>query len=305
MLSAKVAEHVLAVMLRKRLEVIAALGADGMLGLEEVHESGLGGLGQIWPYQQPRLLAEVLSAKLPASHVFAAPCLSRPHVTTTGEALVQVLLVHAGKLGEAAPFRRGDFCCHAPDGSDSLESRQAIRYESKGAVSTSGSLDNAGVETNNERRLRKLIQVCAAHGGHVAVATQAGLNPATLDQILKKVPLPPKKGDGSRSERALGDPAARAIEEAYKLGRGWFDNDGDAIKMSPKEMQLIGLFRELAADPILQEVVVENMRETVERRALLLEGARGNLSREKRGGAKPHDREKLVDPPATKRRAAQ
>ncbi len=129
------------------------------------------------------------------------------------------------------------------------------------------------METNNERRLRKLIEVCAAHGGYVAVAKGAKLNPASLDQIIKRVPLP-KKGDGSRSERALGDAAARAIEEAYKLGRGWFDNDGEEASMSPNELQLLGLFRAIE-DQTLQKVVLDNVRAALEQRADLIARMKG------------------------------
>lgn len=80
------------------------------------------------------------------------------------------------------------------------------------------------METKGERRLRKLQDLCAKYGGHAAVAEFAGLNDQALDQILKGVLLP-AKADGSRSAKALGDAAARAIEDAYKLGRGWFDTD--------------------------------------------------------------------------------
>jgi hypothetical protein len=126
------------------------------------------------------------------------------------------------------------------------------------------------VETNNERRLRKLTNLCSAHGGPAAVAKRSGLNPASLRQILNGIELP-RKLDGSRSERGLGDPAARAIEEAYDLGRGWFDND-EVGKMEPRELQLIGLFREL--DEALQRIVVDNVREVVEERARMVERMR-------------------------------
>jgi hypothetical protein len=78
------------------------------------------------------------------------------------------------------------------------------------------------METNNERRRRKLIELCKRHGGYVAVAEKAGVTAATLDQVIKGVLLPPKQ-DGSRSPRALGNTNARAIEDAFGLGHGWFD----------------------------------------------------------------------------------
>jgi phage repressor protein C with HTH and peptisase S24 domain len=80
------------------------------------------------------------------------------------------------------------------------------------------------METNAERRRRKLAELCQSRGLK-AVADRADLNPATLDQIIKGVLLPPKK-DGSRSPRSLGDEAARKIEDAESLGLGWFDTPG-------------------------------------------------------------------------------
>lgn len=77
------------------------------------------------------------------------------------------------------------------------------------------------METNAERRRRKLTELCNSRGLK-RVAERAGLSAASLDQIIKGVLLPPKK-DGTRSQRNLGDDAARKIEDAEGLGRGWFD----------------------------------------------------------------------------------
>lgn len=77
------------------------------------------------------------------------------------------------------------------------------------------------METANERRKRKLDWLCKKHGLAV-VAEKSGLADAYLDQILKGALLP-KKADGTRSARSLGDSAARAIEDAMHLGEGWFD----------------------------------------------------------------------------------
>lgn len=80
------------------------------------------------------------------------------------------------------------------------------------------------METNDERRKRKLRQLSEAHGLD-ALAEAAGLKgPESLDQILKGVLLP-KKTDGTQSPRSLGDDSARKIELALNLGRGWFDED--------------------------------------------------------------------------------
>lgn len=80
------------------------------------------------------------------------------------------------------------------------------------------------METKSDRRLRKLRQLADQHGGLRAIADKAKVSAASLDQIVKGVPLPPKK-DGSRSPRSLGDSAAHAIEDAFQLGRGWFDSE--------------------------------------------------------------------------------
>lgn len=84
------------------------------------------------------------------------------------------------------------------------------------------------METSDERRKRRLASLCEQYGGVRAVADLSGVAWATLDQILKGTLLP-AKGDGSRSPRALGDANARAIEDAMKLGRGWFDWPFDTV----------------------------------------------------------------------------
>lgn len=90
------------------------------------------------------------------------------------------------------------------------------------------------METNAERRTRKLAALCAIKGVK-EVAEKAGLNPESLSQILKGVKLPPKK-DGTRSARSLGDPAARKIEDAEQLGRGWFDlPDPEVDQIAPHD----------------------------------------------------------------------
>lgn len=77
------------------------------------------------------------------------------------------------------------------------------------------------METNAERRRKKLADLCAQRGLK-KVAERAGLSAASLDQIIKGVLLPPRK-DGTRNPRNLGDDAARKIEDAEGLGLGWFD----------------------------------------------------------------------------------
>lgn len=80
------------------------------------------------------------------------------------------------------------------------------------------------METRSQRRLRKLQWLCQEQGGPQQIAMLAGVNAESLDQVLKGVLLPPKR-DGSRTPRSLGDQTVSAIEDAFKLGRGWFDTD--------------------------------------------------------------------------------
>ncbi|MBA3590362.1 hypothetical protein [Methylibium sp.] len=87
------------------------------------------------------------------------------------------------------------------------------------------------METGDQRRKRKLADLCAEHG-LAEVASKAGASIAYLDQILKGRLLPAKK-DGSRSPRSLGDAVARTIEERFGLGLGWFDAD-ETTKAKPR-----------------------------------------------------------------------
>lgn len=79
------------------------------------------------------------------------------------------------------------------------------------------------METSSERRKRKLTLLCDAVGGAHKAAEPASLNWQSLTQVLAGTLLPPKK-DGSRNPKSLGDSSAAALEEAWQLGRGWFDN---------------------------------------------------------------------------------
>lgn len=81
------------------------------------------------------------------------------------------------------------------------------------------------METKDARRRRKLeLLINGTEGGLEVVATASGRSPEYIKQIIKGVLLPPKK-DGTRSARALGDSAAESLEDAFFLGRGWFDSD--------------------------------------------------------------------------------
>jgi hypothetical protein len=80
------------------------------------------------------------------------------------------------------------------------------------------------METSSERRKRRLQWLVDKHG-LLAVAVKAKISHAGLDQILKGVLLPPK-ADGTRSPKSLGNHVAQQIEDAFELGRGWFDLPG-------------------------------------------------------------------------------
>lgn len=125
------------------------------------------------------------------------------------------------------------------------------------------------METNAERRRRKLRTLVTKHGGYPALGALVGLSAESLEQVVKGTLLPPKKGGGERTPRGIGDSAARAIEGALNLERGWFDNDPEAVDMTAPELLLLGYFRLL--DDKMQALVIENVREAAERRAALSE----------------------------------
>ena len=122
-----------------------------------------------------------------------------------------------------------------PYHSDSLSDCQAFRFGHKRRPPIQPLL----METRAERRKRKLIALrdqFTARGGHVHIADEAGVSAEALDQVIKGVLLPAKK-DGTRTPRSLGDTAARAIEQAFNLGRGWFDADeGDRQRAKRREI---------------------------------------------------------------------
>jgi hypothetical protein len=174
---------------------------------------------QLGPDAVPRFLAQMPALQFPLQGGFDAPSFGWPHLTPPSQALVQVLLVHAGCCGESASVSNGKVVAHGNHLSGTLEEVQAERY----GVTRTPVLEPAIMETSAQRRRRKLDKLCQDKGGYKAVAKKAHLNPASLDQILKGVMGEPRK-DGTRKERGLGDAATHAIEDAYGLGRGWFDS---------------------------------------------------------------------------------
>jgi AraC-like DNA-binding protein len=151
---------------------------------------------------------------------------------------------------------------------------------------TSGLLENARMKTNAERRRDKLAQLIREHGlGELASA--AGCSPDYLTQIIKGYKASFIKGDGSSSERGLGDKAARAIEDALELGRGWFDNDEEQM-LTPQEQEVMGVFRQL--HPATQRVLHERMVEARDRQRAEEERIRHALRVPLPGSAMPDDR---------------
>lgn len=172
------------------------------------------------PDAEPRFLAEAPALQLTASGILYTPSLRGVHVSTPGEALVEVLLADARDGCEPAARFGRCLVAHASNSSESLENNQANRYY----VTPSNALEAALMETSGERRRRKLETLCRERGIEV-VAEAAQKSAVYLDQIINRRLLPPKKSDGTRSARQLGDKVARAIELGLGLGVGWFDLD--------------------------------------------------------------------------------
>lgn len=177
------------------------------------------GFHKLWPDVEPGALAKSPTPKLPLGLGLQLHGPGRVHVAKPGQALVEVGLTHTGRLRQSAADFWGDFSTHANQCSDSLEGCKAIRY----GLTPSDLLELRHMETSNERRKRKLDELCKANGGLDAVAAAAQVSPVYLDQILEGRLLPPKK-DGTRSPRSLGDDVARKLEKAFALETGWFDD---------------------------------------------------------------------------------
>ena len=103
------------------------------------------------------------------------------------------------------------------------------------------------METKSERRRRKLNELDRRYrdrGGLSYVASTASVSKASLEQIVRGVKLPAKQ-DGTRSQRALGDKAARDIEDKLGLGRGWFDATTDEPQLPEDAMAIARAFSAL------------------------------------------------------------
>ncbi len=209
---------------------------------------------ELGPDRSPRHLTEIPQMQLATCSGFNAPCLDRPHIPAARQALVEIGHVDASQTSQPLAVLEGEFLVHSPDDSESLGFPQAFRYGQGLAPSYSKLLEGA-METGNDRRKRKLAALVGEYG-LAKVASQAKVNPAALDQVLKGVLLP-AKADGSRSARSLGDAAARRIEAAFQLGSGWFDAaervDADLggtpfRDLNVFEGQLLGFFRQLPPD---------------------------------------------------------
>lgn len=167
----------------------------------------------------PRPLTEIPSAQLSIAGGLVCPGRAWAHVAQADQTLIEVLLVAAELRGQfPAPLRR-DLLLHGDHFSDSLTACQANRLN----TCCSDTLDNGAMssETASERRKRKLIDLCNTHGLQ-HVASESKVSAAYLDQIIKGALLP-EKSDGSRSQRNVGDPLARKIEDGMGFATGWFD----------------------------------------------------------------------------------
>lgn len=204
------------------------------------------GIDKVQPNSMPLALAETPAPQFAIGLDLQPHSLVRRHVPTTGEALVQVLFVEVVCRCQLSAALGRDFGRHAAHHSDSLADVQAIRYSEPESGQSSEWLDNHGMETASERRKRKLQWVIANHGGLPAVAKAANLSQAALDQILKGTLLPPK-ADGTQSQKGLGSAAARALEQAFSLGKGWFD----APDAAPATSVTVGDLRHDEEDLIL------------------------------------------------------
>jgi hypothetical protein len=136
---------------------------------------------------------------------------------------------------------------------------QAICYYGL-TLSSSTSLDNRcmeapNLETKAARRKRKLNALVAEHGLE-ALASKSGLSKDYLTQVIRGYTSSFEQKGGSRSERALGDRACRAIETRYNLGAGWFDTDDEQMLTEP-ERELLAIWRQLpgpARDAMLEKL---------------------------------------------------
>lgn len=91
----------------------------------------------------------------------------------------------------------------------------------------SGLLSNCGVKTIHEIRSENLAAAVQLAGTQASLADKAGLSPAYISQVSRGL-----RDSKTGRARTLGDDAARAIEDALKLPRGWMDNDQEAASIS-------------------------------------------------------------------------
>jgi hypothetical protein len=291
---------------------LAKTGGDGGVG----RGHGSGGLGrrhrlrralgadQVGPDFEPCALTERPAPKLAPARLFQLARLRRVHVPAAGQTLVEVLLADAVGRSEAASVLGGHGLAHTLNGSNLLGDLQANCYASTIAGNpeeTSRSLDTPRVETNTERRRRILVALCNEHGGVEAVAQRANLSADSLKQIIKGYRSSHKPtGGGSPSERALGDSAARAIEGAFGLERGWLDNDVEHMIRTPQEMELVAIFRQL--DEATRQVVIDSIRDARDGAAKAAEQLRGRVAKPSGGVGGASVLDDLQDVPDTRGR---
>lgn len=136
------------------------------------------------------------------------------------------------------------------------------------------------METNDQRRRRKLGELANTHGlealAKAARETDATLktSAASLKQVVQGYASSFELGNGSRSERGLGDRVARAIETAFQLGTGWFDNDIEQM-LTPEEQHIMGLYRRLSEAS--RQMVLESMNRALAGEQRLAERMRSQI----------------------------
>jgi hypothetical protein len=211
---------------------------------------------QIGPDTCPGRVTQHLPRQLTVRRAFNLQRLGGIHVAPVGEALIEVRLADPGDARQPLPLLEVDGAwdrnadCHTPHGSDSLRQMEGVysvftanRYVKMNTALPSEMLESYPMETAGERRRRKLRELCETHGRET-VAARSNVNPYALEQVIKGVLLP-RKRDGTRSPRNLGDAAARAIEKAFNLPAGWFDAPEGAAGLDPDSLLVAKVYQRM------------------------------------------------------------
>jgi hypothetical protein len=140
-----------------------------------------------------------------------------------------------------------------------------------------------------------------------AAEDKLGLPRGALDQsdLYKR-----HTSGGGRQAHSLSQSASddvtdpRTIEDAYRNGRGWFDEDGISV-LTPQEVHMVGIFRQLTATA--RKLTLQRAQETLDQQdevAETLDRARRPPSpHSPRGRSGFGELDEAPAQPATKRRA--